>query len=56
MPTLEYVKQEQTQEKPSIRDQLSCRENAAGKEVSGQIQNARHGVVRKETHEEIHRC
>ena len=23
---------------------------------SGQIQNARHGVVRKETHEEIHRC
>ena len=57
MPTLEYVKQEQKQEKPSIRRSAQdCRKTAAGEEVSGQIQNARHGVVRKETHEEIHRC
>jgi hypothetical protein len=56
MPTLEYVRQEQKQEKPSIRDQLkAAAKTAAGEEVSGQIQNARHGVVRKEKHEEIHR-
>ena len=57
LPTLEYIKQEQKQEKPSIRDQLkAAAKTAAGEEVPGQIQNARHGVVRKETHEEIHRC
>ena len=37
------------------RSAQGCRKNTAGEEVSGQIQNARHGVVRKETHEEIHR-
>ena len=37
------------------RSAQDCCKTAAGEEVSGQIQNARHGVVRKETHEEIHR-
>lgn len=56
LPTLEYIKQEQKQEKPSIRDQLkAAAKTAAGEEIPGQIQNTRHGVVRKETHEEIHR-
>ncbi len=54
MPTLEYVAEAGKALHP--RSAQSCRKTAAGEEVPGQIQNARHGVVRKETHEEIHRC